>query len=547
MSTPDSRPRPRLRRRGQPKPATPATASATGGPRRVAIYLRRSTDDEHQPYTIEAQRQALENYIASQPGWTLAATYTDDASGATTNREGLQNALRAAAAGRYDVFLVYRLDRLSRKVADVIALLAALDQAGVAFASATEPFETSTPAGRMFIQLVGAFAEFERETIIDRVINGMTMKASQGKWAGGTRPYGYLVDKTTSKLIPHPDEAPVLKDIFTLYTRDRIGTRAIAAELNRRGIPNRTGKPWSGHTINRILDNPAYTGDIAYRDVYVENAHEPLIDRDTFRQANDIAEARASATTHRAASGSDYHCTGLLTCPKCGGAYIGTAANGRSRTYRYYTCHNRNRYGTAGCDAPRLPADDLDLAVLHALHDFFTRHHTLIAEAITHARTQHQDGQQDLRAERDAIASQIHTKNAAVNRYLTAFENGTLDGTTTGQRLTQLRTDIDKLTNRHDDLTHAIATEPTAPAPALLGEIQANISQAITAGTPGERKAMIESFIDEIRITDEGIIPMFKIPHGNDEAPAEDTTSAGASTNTVSAMTRVVGRQGLEP
>jgi site-specific DNA recombinase len=128
--------------------------------------------------------------VATRPGWTLAATYTDDASGATTRRPGLQQALRAARAGRFDVLLVYRVDRFSRRLSDLLDLLAELENAGVAFASATEPFDTSTS----IVQLLGVFAEFERETKIDRVTKGMAAKAAKGKWPGGHRPYGYHLD-----------------------------------------------------------------------------------------------------------------------------------------------------------------------------------------------------------------------------------------------------------------------------------------------------------------------------------------------------------------
>src|SRR4051795_2776456 len=180
------------------------------GTRRIAIYARRSTDDEHQPFSIDAQVTALTSYIKSQPGWiALPEPFTDDASGATTERPGLQRALRAAKAGRYDILLVYRVDRFSRRLSDLLDLLTELDDAGVAFVSATEPFDTSTSIGRMLVQLLGVFAEFERETIIDRVVNGMNAKAPKGKWPGGTRPYGYLIDQRTQKLVPHNTEAPI--------------------------------------------------------------------------------------------------------------------------------------------------------------------------------------------------------------------------------------------------------------------------------------------------------------------------------------------------
>jgi len=125
---------------------------------RVAIYTRRSTDDEHQPYTIEAQTEKLKAYVASQPGWQITASFTDDASGATLDRPGLNNALNQARAGRFDLLLVYRLDRFSRRIRDLATLMDDLDAAGVHFRSATEPFDTSSAAGRLFVQMLGAFA-----------------------------------------------------------------------------------------------------------------------------------------------------------------------------------------------------------------------------------------------------------------------------------------------------------------------------------------------------------------------------------------------------
>jgi site-specific DNA recombinase len=520
----------------------------TGTPR-IAVYVRRSTDDEHQPFSIDAQIKALMSYVKSQPGWVLVGDpYSDDASGATTDRPGLQRALRAARAGRFDVLLVYRVDRFSRRLSDLLDLLTELDDTGVAFCSATEPFDTSTSIGRMLVQLLGVFAEFERETIIDRVINGMTTKASKGKWPGGTRPYGYHVDQPTQTLVPHPTESPIVREIFRLYTRDRLGTRGIAAELNRRAIPNRTGKPWSGLTIGRILDNPAYAGDIVYRDVHVPDAHEAIIDRATWQRARSIAEARSDAHTQRAMSESDYHLTGLITCPECGKKYIGTSAKGRNRLYHYYTCFSRVRYGTAGCNAPRLVAPDTDTATLKALHDFYQRADVLIGDAITRAQRHHHDSHTDRRGELDAISAQIKTKTAAIDRYLTAFEAGTMDDETCGARVQALRHEIEQLKARQGEIADAIDAEPVAPPASTIDAIRAHLGHLIAEGSSAERKAAIEALVAEIKITDERIIPVFKIP-GPDIAPPGDTpaTVTTDEQEAVRAMLRLVGRAGLEP
>ena len=513
------------------------------GTRRVAIYVRRSTDDENQPFSLDAQLTALTSYVASQPGWVLVGDpYSDDASGATTERPGLQRALRAARAGRYDVLLVYRVDRFSRRLSDLLDLLAELDEAGVAFASATEPFDTSTAIGRMLMQLLGVFAEFERETIIDRITSGMHAKARKGRWVGGTRPYGYTIDRATQKLVIHPGEAPILREIVRLYVHQRIGTRGIAEELNRRGIPNRAGKKWSGMTIGRILDNPAYTGDIVYADIHVTDAHPALVDRDTWRRVRQIADSRADTHNQRAMTPTDYAMTGLITCPACGNSYLGTSAHGRSRAYNYYTCYSRVRYGTHGCPAPRLDAAAVDTAALAALVDFYTRADTYILDAITAAHTQTRSADTDRHGELDTVTTQLAAKHAALDRYYTAFENGTLDEETTGERIARLRHDITALTGRRDELTDTLDHEPALPQPTTLARIRADLARVVSVGTPAERRAAAERLIAEVQIADDyTLIPVFKIP------TEDEPTTEADEPDTVRTMPHLVETGGLEP
>jgi site-specific DNA recombinase len=309
-----------------------AAMATLGDDVRVGIYVRRSTDDEHQPYSIEAQDTRLESYIGSQPGWRLVARFADDASGATTHRPGLAKALAAARAGLIDVLLVYRVDRFSRNLRDMVMLLDNLDMAGVVFRSATEPFDTSTPMGRMLVQMLGMFAQFERDTIIDRVIAGMERKAAKGKWKGGKRPFGYQVDKTTHTLVPDENEAVIVRLVFDLYTTNRLGARAIASLLNQRGHRTTTGGPWSGHQVLRILTNRTYLGELSFRDITTTNTHDPIITTAIWQQAQVILDARGESHAHRAASGSDYLLTGRLRCPRCGKSMVGTP---RDRPYSH--------------------------------------------------------------------------------------------------------------------------------------------------------------------------------------------------------------------
>ncbi|MEV6965600.1 recombinase family protein [Hamadaea sp. NPDC051192] len=337
----------------------------------MAIYTRRSTDDEHQPFSIEAQTARLDAYVASQPGWEIAERFTDDATGSTLDRPGLQRALLAAKAGRYDTLLVYRLDRLTRRIRDLAYLMEELEKIDVHFRSATEPFDTSSAAGRMLVQMLGVFAEFEREVLIDRTRNGMERKAARGKWTGGTVPYGYQLDRERDAPAPDLAEAPIVSQIFTSYARDRIGTRTIADKLNQRGIRTRFGKPWSGVTVGNMLSNQVYVGDKVFGDITTPDAHPAIVSRELFAEVQQILAVRGEVGSKRRASNTDYDLTGLITCPDCGQKYIGTSARGRSRIYRYYTCFSRVRYGRHGCNGPRLPADELDDAVLTSLLEVY--------------------------------------------------------------------------------------------------------------------------------------------------------------------------------
>jgi site-specific DNA recombinase len=341
---------------------------------RIATYTRISTDEDHQPYSLEAQSGRLRSYIESQEGWELAREFSDQASGATTERPSLQRALTEARARRFDLLLVYRVDRLARSVRGLAGLLEQLDQAGVSFRSATEPFDTATPSGRMMVQMLGVFAEFERATIIDRVIAGMERKAARGEWTAGSAPYGYEVDPESSYLAPNPTEAPLVPVIFDRYARDRMGAKAVAGWLNDRGYRTRAGRPWNHMAVLTVLRNRAYLGEIYFRGVYHRAPHPPLVDRETYDLTQQVLEARGEDYSHRAANGSEYLLAGLIVCDRCGKRFVGTAARGNKYRHRYYTCFSRARYGTATCPAERLPAEQLEPAVVDALLETYQRH-----------------------------------------------------------------------------------------------------------------------------------------------------------------------------
>jgi site-specific DNA recombinase len=512
-------------------------ARTTGGVVRVALYTRRSTDDEHQPFSIDAQDTRLDAYVASQPGWQIVDRFTDDASGATLDRPGLHRALQAARTSRFDLLLVYRLDRLTRRIRDLATLMDDLDRAGVHFRSATEPFDTSTPAGRMLVQMLGVFAEFEREIIIDRVRGGMERKAARGKWTGGPIPYGYRLDKAADALTADPVEAPLVRQMFTAYADARQGTRAIATGLNQRGIRTRSGKPWSGYTIGRILANRVYAGEKVFGDITVPDAHPAMVDPNLFQEVQRILALRGAPGAKRAAVSSDYDLTGLITCPDCGLKYVGSNAHGRTRIYRYYTCFAKVRYGAHGCQGPRINADHLEHAVAEALTDLYANT-ALITDAIARERQHRTEHHHTHRAELAGVDQQLATIHAAIARYQTAFETGTLNPDAFADRIRDLHAQAAQLEHRRHDLTATVNTQPAAPSQQAIDAIRRNLVHVLRHGTPGQRKAAIETGVAEIKIDGDQIIPIFKIP----TQPDHDGADAA-----VRAMTPMVGRRGLEP
>jgi site-specific DNA recombinase len=199
---------------------------------------------------------------------------------------------------------------------------------------------------------------------------------------------------------------------------------------------------------------------------------------------------------------------------------------GRNARYRYYTCYSRSRYGAAGCTGVRLAVDATDTAVLQALHDFYQQT-SILEQVIATARQEFRDTHTDRRAELDAITAQISHTQTAIDRYHTAFENGTMDDATAGPRITELRHKITQLTARRDDLTSGLDAEPAPPPPGTIEQLRAYLHHAVTAGTSGERKRAIEALVAEIRITQEGrVIPMFRIPTRRHEIHIPEFTAS---------------------
>jgi site-specific DNA recombinase len=520
---------------------------ATKGATRVALYLRISTDEEHQPFSLSAQEHRLTAFVTTQPGWEHVKTYTDQFSGAYAERPALQQALSDARLGLYDILLVYRVDRFARSLKVLVGLLEELDTIGVAFRSATEPIDTSTPTGRMLIQLLGVFAEFERATIIDRVVAGMERKAAQGGWPGGTVPYGLRLDDDHHLAI-EPSEFPIVERIFTRYGIERAGATTIAAELNNDGHRTRTGRRWSAKVVLGIVRNRGYLGEVSFRDV-VHQSDEPLLDPVLFQKAQALLAERGEGYDRRFADAHpEYLLTGLITCSRCHRRYVGAAAHGKRHRYRYYVCWTAQRYGKDACGAERIRADALEDAVLSGLVELYSD-----PELITRAIQAHQAAANlTIRRHHDELAAtdaELAKTEAALERYMHAFEAGTLTADMFAERVRDLASKAKSLRACQAEIAN-VAADASAPLPTLAEvEVLRDQLRDVALHGPGPvRKAVAQAFVHSLTVeARDKILPKFEIRRGltiedrgkHDEHPSQERG--------VRAMTPTVEAKGLEP
>ena len=337
---------------------------------RVAVYTRKSLDEglEQELNSLEVQRQAVEAYVAnnSDKGFKLLPKHYDDGgySGANTNRPALEELLMDIDNGLVDMVAVYKIDRLSRSLMDFVELFRRFEKHNVSFLSVTQQIDTSTPAGRMTLNILMTFAQFEREMISDRIKDKVHACLKKGIWMGGKVPLGYRVENR--KLIVQPDEAGLVRDIFSMYLR--LGdTGVVASELRASGEVARNGGRWTGARVWAVLRNPIYKGYLLLEGKEYHGEHRPLVSEETWRKANDLYAERHSGKTRRGRGFQSLApLAGILRCGACGGAMTPSHTVRRGVRYNYYVCTGTSK-GRRQCPNARVSAPQIESAVFAQL------------------------------------------------------------------------------------------------------------------------------------------------------------------------------------
>jgi len=480
---------------------------------RIATYTRISTDEDRQPFSLAAQADRLENYVKVQDGWRIVRRFTDSASGATLERPGLRDALQEARAGVYELLLVYRVDRLSRNVRQLAQVADELEKAGVALRSATEPFDTSSPAGKMMLQMLGVFAEFERATIVERISAGMERAASQGGWVVGRVPYGYLRDRGTNLIHPAEPQADVVRRIFAMYAEGQMGAARIADVMNAEGHRTKNGTPFCARIVLSVLNNPIYAGRVEFRGTIHPGLHTPIVDQATFESVVRILEERGESQALKRGHPSDYVLSGVIRCGRCRKAYVGTSARGRKGLYHYYVCSTRYRYGTGFCSGDRLPKDGLEDAVIEQMRDVY-RNTSLIEEAIAQNALEDAQPTEDASRRLAGVRQELAGATRSLDRYFGAFEEGSLSPADCQERITKLKAHIDALTAEEASLAEKAAEGPEEiPSACDIAEWATDLDTLLRAGSAQQRKALMRLLVKELRVMSrDEILPTYRVP-----------------------------------
>jgi site-specific DNA recombinase len=347
-----------------------------------AIYTRKSTSEGlDQDFTsLDAQREAAESYIASQrnEGWLALPDRYDDAgyTGANVERPALQKLLSDIKDGRVDCIVVYKVDRLSRSLLDFTQLLEVFEKNSVTFVSVTQNFNTNTSMGRLTLNILLSFAQFEREIISERTRDKMAAGRRKGKWLGGRPVLGYDLDRENHKLIVNEKEAETVREIFDLYIKER-SLLSVAIRLNDKGYETKkfvtkSGKVLGGGKfkntyIQHIIKNVVYIGKVKYMGQLYHGLHNPIVGKDIFEKAQEILatnRVKRQSSKNTKNIGLLNH---LLRCKACNSIMFHTYSAKGNYKYRYYVCMNAQKRGYSNCPTRSVNAQAIEDAVIDAL------------------------------------------------------------------------------------------------------------------------------------------------------------------------------------
>lgn len=526
--------------------------------KRVALYARVSTVEQaEEGYSIDEQINVLREWCERE-GYTIYKEYVDRGiSGKNIKgRPAIQQLLYEANQKCFDIVLVWKMNRLSRKSVDLLNIVDKLQNKNIGFRSYTERYETESPTGRLQFQMMGAIAEFERANIAENVKMGMIARAKEGSWNGG-QVLGYDVvsvpsdnrKRKMSKLIINEDEAIIVRKIFELYIQGN-GYKSIANRLNNEGYKTKKNKAFSINGVKTILSNPIYAGFIRYnvrRDwsekrrnninpnpVIVKGQHEPIISDAVWEQTKSIMKTR-TGKPNRIHSG-EFPLTGILKCPVCGsGMVLGRTTNrnkdGSKRVLEYYVCGAWKNKGTTVCRSNGVRTEYADEYVLQKLANLASND-VLIKQIAMRINQKNEDGKLPLQKEYEMLKKSLSAIQSKKDKYLRLYVDEVISKSDLTSQLTNLDNEKERLEERLSPIEEQIGH---GGIPNVNHEVVKEIMQNFMtvykkALTPEQRKKLLHLLIHKITISEDRKIESIQLQL-NKEVAKHFTSNGGANSS----------------
>ena len=415
------------------KLSTPATKPAV---RRAAIYVRVSTDEQAalEFNSLQAQEQICKTYIsmrdadpAASERWTYSQTYSDPGySGGTLDRPALKRLMADVESGKINTLLIYKIDRLSRSIHQFYRIWEILEHYGADLVSATQDLNTSTSQGKLMLNMLLSFGQFEREQISERTRDKVAAARKRGRWTGGMPILGYDVDPRGGRLVVNETEAARVREISAVYMETGSLTRAVQ-ELNRREWRRktwtkqdgaiRTGGGFDKPSLLRLLKNPLYAGKVHHRGALHAGEHEAIVNSGIWQRVQERLTRNGSAGYQGERENSHALLKGLLYCAQCSCRMTPSFTTKGNRRFRYYVCQTRLKRGAHACPTGRMAAHEIEQRVVEQIRAI-GRDPELIAETVRRAKVQRKELVDQLDAEEKALRRELRGQRASMKRLL---------------------------------------------------------------------------------------------------------------------------------
>ena len=512
--------------------------------KKVAIYCRVSTTEQaEEGYSIDEQNIKIREYCERE-GHEIYNLYEDRGiSGKNiTNRPGIKQLLQDATENKFDLVIVWKLNRISRKLLDILNIVELLNKHNIAFRSLTENFETETPSGKLQLNIMGAIGEFERETIAENVKMGLLARAKEGRWNGGVV-LGYdLVElnnegkkRKNTVLKINEKEANTVRRIFELYSQGH-GYKAVVNRVNKEGHKTKRNREFAVSTVKEILQNPVYIGKIRYNvrqdwskkrrnninanPILSDGIHEPIIDVETWNKVQVILKERSKK--HNKIYDSEFPLTGILRCPVCGaGMTINRSTakrkDGTRRINEYYSCGNWKNKGTAVCNSNSIRVEVADEYVLNKIMEVINDE-TILRKVVDNINKNKSTKLKPTLEQLEQINKEIEKLTDKKSKNIELFEDGILDKIELSIRVKSINDDIEKLKYREQELKQDLQLAEGEPIPfEIINEVMQRFKEVFLGmSTSQQRKQLIHLLVSKITINKEREIDSIEIQINDD-------------------------------